>query len=478
MNFSAKKMLTVLTFSTLAVLGHWNIWSQGIYALGFNTTLFWLFLGLLLWDNNPQLGLKKDWNWITPLFLMTLSFSLFENPWLKLISCLVLPTSSGIFYAYSQLINASNHFWGFSLLQSIIKRSFTPFQHIFGVFIFIQKSAADSFSQQKNHHINKRIFTGVLLLLPMAAIVLALLSSADKNFSDLVDKFFLQFFGSLDLTAVAKIICIFGLSIFLFATLHALKDPYEITEHKFKIPIDDIVIGIVMGGILIIYLLFLWLQIDYLMLDTLPQNFKATERIVKSGFWQLFFLSILNTALFLIVYKKTGTIAQHILRIFIAASGLLLLSAAWRMSMYVYWYGFSYEKFFASYTTLFALIVFIYLLLASFSKKRKDVFRIMTFAALWTYAIATVMPVEKFIFNSNVDLSQLSSSRINLYELKNLSIDIIIPLEKYFDLEHFPDNKLAARQLIGWKNWVKQKKLVHCNRPWHERNISLIMVCN
>ena len=38
MNFSSRKIFAIITLSILAVLGHWNFWSHGIYALGFNTT--------------------------------------------------------------------------------------------------------------------------------------------------------------------------------------------------------------------------------------------------------------------------------------------------------------------------------------------------------------------------------------------------------------------------------------------------------
>ena len=471
MNFSNNKFLTIIAFATFAVIGHWSFWSQGVYALGFNTTLFWLCLGGLLWKNHPLLRFKRDWVWITPLFLMALSFSLYENPWLKVISCFVLPITTGVFYAYSQLINSSQHYWGLSLLQSVIKRNLLPFKHIGTVLNFSQNVFTSLFKQQEINDINKRIFYGIALLIPIALLVLVLLSSADSNFERLISDIFSQFFNFIDLSIFAKLFSIFALSLFLLATLHAFKDRFEITESKIKFVLDDVVVGIVMSGILIIYLFFLWLQLEYLALDSLPKDFSQTERIVKSGFWQLFFLSILNTALFLTVYKNTGVVAQTILRIFIAASGLLLLSAAWRMGMYVFWYGFSYEKLFASYTTLFALGVFIYLLLASFAKQRKDVFRHIAFSALWVYAIATVMPVEKIILYSNVQLAQLSNSRVDLNHLKNLSIDI-------FGDVHVRTNPLLRSQTETWLDWARQLKRKRCHRAWYENNISVVRHCS
>jgi hypothetical protein len=52
--------------------------------------------------------------------------------------------------------------------------------------------------------------------------------------------------------------------------------------------IDPIISGIVIGGILCLYLLLLWVQISHLWVGALPFDFKETENLVKSGFWQLF----------------------------------------------------------------------------------------------------------------------------------------------------------------------------------------------
>lgn len=478
MNFSNQKVFAVVTLATLAVFGHWNFWSHGIYALGFNTTAFWIGIVFLLWDNNPNLRWRNDWVWIVPVALMALSFSLFENPWLKIISCVVLPVSSCAFYAYSQLINARERFWGLQLISTLIKRSLVPFQFFGAATLYLRGIIASVFSFQDNA-LFKRIISGLVLLIPASAVVLVLLTSADENFSRLVEKAGGHFFDFFNWSIIAKVFCIFMMSVLIFANLHAWKDPYDFTEKEKTFKLDDVVIGIVMGGILLIYLVFLLLQIDYMMLSVLPQSFAKTEEIVKSGFWQLFFLSILNAGLFFTVYKNTGSAAQLILRIFIIASGLLLLSAAWRMSMYVYWYGLSYEKFFASYTTIFALGMFVYLLIASFARKRKDVLCFITFAALWCYGIATVLPVERIIFKTNVQLSQLKYSRVDLGELTMLSTDVLRDVKN-----HFASKKANAAntgwqidQHNRWNRWASHLEANYCHRKWYESNLSLIAQC-
>ena len=476
MNFSNRKVFAIVTLATLAVLGHWNFWSHGIYALGFNTTAFWLGVAFLLWDQNPKLSWRTDWGWFVPLLLMALSFSLFENPWLKVISCVVLPTTTSVFYAYSQLVNASDRFWGLQLIATLAKRSLVPLRHIGTASLFLRGIIARVFSLPDNH-LFKRIINGLLLLIPVAFIVLILLTSADKNFLHLVDQTSMHLFDFLNWSIIAKVSCIFIMCVLIFAGLDAWQDPYDFQEKEKRIALDDVVIGIVLGGTLLIYLVFLVLQIDYMMLSMLPKSFAQTEQIVKSGFWQLFFLSILNVVLFFTVYKNTGKTTQMILRIFIIASGLLLLSAAWRMGMYVYWHGLSYEKFFAGYTTLFALGVFIYLVGASFSKHRKEVFCFIAFAALWSYSITTVLPVERIIFNSNVQLSQLKHSRVDLGELRMLSTDALGDVRTHFTTEK-PITELEQAEVTRWKRWTNHLEAKYCKRRWYEKNISLITQCS
>ena len=474
MEFTNKTIIAVLSLSVLAVLGQWNIWDDGVYALGWNTSVVWLSALFLLWRNSPQRSFRRDKYWLLPLAGIALSYTLFENPWLKLISCFVLPIASGVFYAYGQIVNSSKQFWGLGLLKSLVKRAASPLRFLISVSGFIKHRLAVVFGQTDSH-LAKRILHGVVLLIPLAMTVLILLTSADENFSHLIDGIAGDLFDLMNWSIFAKLFWIFFIAVVLLATLHAWEMPLLHDQSKQVIKTDDIVVGIVMGGILLIYLLFLWLQLDYLMVEVLPSNFAQVERLVKSGFWQLFFLSILNAGLFFVVYKNTGAIAQIILRIFIIASGLLLLSAAWRMGLYVYWYGLSYEKFFASYTTLFALIVFVYLLLASLSSERKDVLKFIAFSALWFYSVATLMPVEKIIFHSNVKLAQLEGSNVRLEYLRDLSLDVVGDVEREFIQK--PKRKIQRGTEFNWASWVAYQRRRHCDRAWYEWRFSLMSHC-
>jgi hypothetical protein len=105
--------------------------------------------------------------------------------------------------------------------------------------------------------------------------------------------------------------------------------------------------------------MFIGVQLENLFTSNLPTAVEEVASLVKNGFWQLFIISIFNILFFFIYYKRTNSLIQKILIAFILASVVLLISAGNKMFLYVYDYGFSYEKFFASYTVLYFGVLFV-----------------------------------------------------------------------------------------------------------------------
>jgi len=233
--------------------------------------------------------------------------------------------------------------------------------------------------------------------------------------------------------------------------------------------IDPIVSGIVLGGVLILYLLFLLTQLSHLWVNQLPINFGETERLVKSGFWQLFLLSVINIVFFFAYFKKTNNIVQNILKIFTATSFLLLFSAGYRMFLYVFYYGLSYEKFFASYAVIYFALIFIWLFYQLFTNREGHIFKFLIFSLLWMYAVLTVMPVERIIFSTNEKLFLRADSRIKLMELQMLSYDALPMVAA-----HSTDEKWQK----DWCHWGYSNLKKVEDRKWYEKNLSNLASIN
>lgn len=460
----ALSLVAVLSF--LLVFSHWNFFEIGQYSSGWNTSIFYAGILYLLHKNNVYLNYKDDWYWVTPIALIAISFSLFENPWLKLISLFILPFSIGIFYHYGQLQDKKRIRWGKQLLSYTALRSVKTFTYF--------APSKDHWIKQipkGNTHKRKQIVKGITILIPALIVVTVLLSSADENFAALVEPTFDYILSMNNLSFFLKVFISIVFAILLLGMFFSWRLPPTFIFEDNPKPSEDIVYGILMSGILILYIAFLYLQFEHLLVNSLPNDFTKTEQLVKSGFWQLFCLSIINVFLFISIYKKTSAFVQLILRLYIFASGLILLSACWRILLYVKWYGLSYEKYFASYTCIFALLTFAYLLWATFAKTQKDIVRFLAFSMLWSYAIATVSPIEKIIYNTNQYLSTSEHTRIDLNQLKSLSADILGNVENDILSGHLDSNEWGA-----WENTIKTKS---CNsRLWYETNLSLIVNCN
>ena len=463
----ALKLIFSAGISLFWVLFLWNFWSRGVYALGVNAFVFGsLVMALFLYSLHQKRKLdKKDLAWIVPIALMVLSFLIYDNPFLKVISIIVVPLAFAFFYNYAYLADRKKIYWGSEFIYEMIRRilSFTG---------KIGKSATYYLeliipAKGKNKKVISKIIIGVGLFLVIALTVfIPLLSSADPVFADTMGTIYDWVLDFFEKEITYKIIFFLGFSIFISSALLAwgnskdssfVKTAEDKTagEGEIEKQIDPIISGIVLSGILIIYLIFLAVQLNRLFVGSLPFDFKETESMVKSGFWQLFFLSIINIAIYLATYRKTIPAVQKILTAFTFASLFLLFSAGQRMALYAVYYGLSYEKFFASYTVIYCTILFGWLIYRLFTKEKADIIKFVVILFIWMYGIITIFPVESFIFNSNMKLSKMEGSRIALYEMTMLSPDVLLPMEENF----------------SWEGWTERQRNHILEKQWYEMNI-------
>lgn len=463
-------MLFSSGLSLFFVIFLWGFGENDIFALGFNLAVFLLLFLIYLAKNEKFLN-KKNLLWIIPIIFISISFAVFENPFIKEVNILVWPIMVLIFYNYSQLEDNKNKFLNLSFFTSLIKRIFQFFGKV-GTAIEIYTHALTD-SENKKRALIKRIIAGIILFLLIAfVVIIPLLSSADKIFAQKIDFIYVWVKNLISMTFLAKAIVFSILSIFFLALRMAWQKIFTYNEEILEKETDSIIACIVISGILLLYVLFLIIQFRYLWVKELPVDFKTTETLVKSGFWQLLALSIINIGIFFTAFKKTNSFVQKILAVFTAVSFLLLLSAAYRMGMYILYYGFSYEKFYASYAVIFCAILFIWLFIKLFSEKRADILKFIVFLFLWMYAIIALFPIEQFVIRANAALSKRPDSRINLYELSMLSSDVLGYVKKYKNTDLAYDRE---KEKIDWDVWIKEKEDMIRKKKWYEMNLSNLM---
>ncbi len=460
----------------------WNFWDKGPFALGINAFVFLaILLSFFIWLlYEKKRYVKKDLLWILPFVLMIMGFLFYDNPFVKMVTILVFLVSFTFFYNYGMCDDKEKRKWDrYFIVNVIIKR-------VFKIIGNIGKSSTlylETIIPTNNKHkkVIVKVLLGICLFLIVAStIFIPLLSSADGEFAAITQGFYTWIQNMISVTIMYKIIAAIILAVVLLATVLTWGSIFEYQEkEESSKKVDDVVAGIVLGGILVLYLLFLWVQAKYLWVSALPFDFNETENLVKSGFWQLFVLTLLNILIFFSIYKKTKGIVQLVLKLFTVASLFLLISAAYRMALYVIYYGFSYEKFFASYTVLYCAILLVWLLSRLFINKKADIIKFVAVLFIWMFGVMPVFPVEQFILRSNVALSHRENSRIRLFELTMLSPDVLL-LVKNYQRQGVLEEKIGyleregvvkSEEEFSWSPWIERQEKIVSEKKWYELNL-------
>lgn len=439
---------------------------RGPYALGINAFVFFFsFFGLFiraLYKNGKYTS--SDLAWIIPITLILISFAIYDNPFLKMVSIPILPAVFVLCYSNALLADKKGTYWNYGFIIKIIIRAVS----VFGEMVNSAKAYVVLIipASQTNKRIIVRIGAGVILFFVSALIIfIPLLSSADAVFSQKAQVITEWFERIFSIPLVYRSIVFVILSVVLFSLFAAWSKPLDfIDKEGNNKQFDSIIVGILLGGILCVYIFFLWIQFNHLWVGVLPFNFKETEQLVKSGFWQLLTLSIINIFMYFLVYRKTVPLVQKLLFAFTIVSLLLLASAGQRMGLYVAYYGFSYEKFFASYAVLYCAILFIWLITQLFRSKRTNIIKFLIMLFLWMFAVLTVFPVEQFIFRTNIALHNLRDSRIILNEMKMLSPDVLMLVKKN------KEKGLLDGEGYDWNEWIREQENMLAKKAWYERN--------
>ncbi|MCB0322758.1 MAG: DUF4173 domain-containing protein [Bdellovibrionales bacterium] len=462
---SARQAALAGAASALFVLGSWNVWTNGSYALGLNASVFLLLI--LFAFKPPEWSEKLYVRRALPFFLMALSFALYENPFLKYISWLVFLPALSLYYQH-EFVSERLRWSALSVACAWTRAVAAMFSWTVG-WSNIKRHLPSLRFLADHASLFLRIAKGVCLLLLLSGLVVVpLLASVDEDFAKAADAVYQamsSFFEWITLTDLAKRTIVFLLlCLTITATIAISARPapdlmaHDTQEH------DPLSGAIVLGGLLVLYFAFLGLQAGKLLTSSLPDDFSTVEQLVKGGFWQLIVLTALNIVLTVSYVRCTQSALRSLLGVFIAASMLLLVSAGWRMALYVVFYGLSYEKFFAAYSVLYCAAVLCYLAWQHALQSTGDIVRTLGWLLAWMYAGATVLPVESIIFHTNVTLATRTDARLHLDELTMLSPDVLYAVPQ-----------TAPFANCRWVSWKVARSGYVRDKQWYEHTLSSVL---
>ncbi|MCR4897013.1 MAG: DUF4173 domain-containing protein [Lachnospiraceae bacterium] len=280
-------------------------------------------------------------------------------------------------------------------LAYMVQMLLVPLKHLelpFHDISVTRRSTAGEMSPGKKRA--RSILIGLLIAIPLIVVILALLSSADMIFGDLVQRILdcieLPELGA-DYFGVPFKLCVSFLAFYCWAG--------ALGKESFRAPKEgkrfDAVIAITFNSIIaVIYLIFSGIQFVYLVgRMELPGGYTYAE-YAHEGFYQLLAVTILNLMLVSFCKKHFGeNIAlKVILTIISLCTYVMIASSALRMFLYVGVYGLSHLRVYVLWL-LVVLVVWTTLLTVGIYRQGIPFFRIITvFVSVWYLAFAFSVP--------------------------------------------------------------------------------------
>ncbi len=468
----SKKNVIMLASSAVLAICYDLLIAQPAVAASYPIFL----LGLLsaIYGNTQLLLIKKlsfGWFLTFPLITLALTRFLFTNEVFLILNSLAIPV---LFIAHVLLVTDSNcHEWshmgfGKDIVNGLIIR---PLQYITKPF-FLIKALTRVDNEASGRQFFVKVLTGIIIFLPVLAVVIMLLSSADQVF-----EFFLHtILSNININEIAKHLFLIGaVTLLVFSFLWGLnntKVAQTSCSERVK-SFDEIIVITGLCLLTILYVLFSVIQFSYLfggLSSFLPQNFTYAE-YARRGFFELVAVTLVNVIIVVVSLGFTATSGPLTARILkglnsalLISTFVMLISAYYRMSLYEEAYGYTYLRFF---TQSFMAMIFV-LLWATFYKvwvDKVNLTKLFLIIGIISYVLLNYVNVDEIIAQKNI-ARYYQTGVIDVNYLAGLSDDVIPYLAA---LTRDPDWKIeqSARQYIT----EKQTRLSE-SKAWQGYNLS------
>ncbi|MCR4793421.1 MAG: DUF4173 domain-containing protein [Lachnospiraceae bacterium] len=331
-----------------------------------------------------------------------------------------------------------------------------PFKHIEKPFkdrIVVRKMTAGEMTEGKKKF--RSVLIGLLIAVPLLAIILSLLASADLIFGDLIgdilDAIKLPEFSEDYVGVPFKLFLSF---VAFYCWISCL--PAEVFAERQEGKKFDAVVAITFNSLIaFVYLFFSGIQFVYLVGKMeLPGGYTYAE-YAHEGFYQLLAVTILNLILVSFCKKHfaENKVLKAILTIISLCTYVMIASSALRMYLYVGVYGLSHLRVYVLWL-LVVLVVWTSVLTAGIFKSGIPFFRIITvFVTVWYLVLAFSFP-DKWIAAYDIELLDEIPDQFLIYETYPDAAPVIMEDGRlwdrycaymYYDMEEYDEKNILQR---------------------------------
>jgi len=440
------------------------------------------FYGLLFAYTRQVLSKEAKFGWFLsiPVFMLSLTYLLFGNEILMILDLMALIV---LILLQTILITGANTFKWYSpgilidLLCGVFYRCMAHVFKPFGIAVALLRRRT---IENGNKSVGVKVFTGLLISLPLLLVLLALLSSADMVFSSLIDKMPDIFDGVNFDELIGKSLVALMIFMFTFSYIWSLGHGDKPADSSgksadyasifLKRRWDLVIIITLTAAVDVLYVVFVIIQFAYLFGGSgLPDGFTYAE-YARSGFFELVLVTLLNIGLLacaLTFTKKGGTAADTALKvlntIMIGCTFVMLFSAQYRMSLYEEEYGYTFLRIMTQAFMVFLLVIFA-ITLARVWVERLPLLKPYIAVAIVAFTVVNYINVDTMIVKKNIE-RYYTTNIIDIAYFRNLSNDIVSEVMKLAKDKN-PEVAIAAEELL-----TQRKKRLFADMYWQSFNL-------
>lgn len=245
---------------------------------------------------------------------------------------------------------------------------------------------------------------GCLIAMPLIAIVMLLLSSADAVFRHITESLLDGVNMGNIVNVLFRIIFIYMASYMLTAYLCKRSLNTKVNDYRVCEPVLAITVNAMLT---VIYLLFSGIQIVYLFLGKmqLPEGYTYAE-YAREGFFQLLAVSILNLIIVLVTmsFFKNSKVLKAILTIMSLCTFIMIASSALRMIIYIRFYYMTFLRILVLWGLALLFMLFLGIV-ASIYFEKFPLFRYSTAVVTILYLVLSFSHPDLIIATINVSNS-------------------------------------------------------------------------
>ena len=462
----------------LAILQSILFWNRDPGISVFIFVLACILYLIYILSKNKKIVNKKALIFVIPIILLSSTYFIFNNELFKILNIFVIVALGIIMCVYlcKPKIKWPNFL---KKIGCVLGGMFESVSDVIDTFK-IPENKRDNESLEKV----KKIGKSLLITIPIILVVLILLMSADQVFERIFDKVFLNLSEVLSLDGIVKLLS--RLSVILITFLlcggfivNLVKDNTMFTKEdedtKVTLKFENLTINMILTILNIIYLIFSFIQITNLFMNTSNDSNFDYSSYARQGFSQLMFVSFINFVILIVanINKIEKTKSQKIYNkimslLIILFTLIIIVSAFYRMNLYQETYGYTYLRIFVDFVliseALISIPIIIYLL-----GKKIDILKSGIIIASFMFALLNFINIDNFIAEKNIGryFNNPKNSNFDISYLCNLGTDATTQITRLLKSDDEYIVKRTEKYLYEQKQSLNLDKM-----DWQEYNIS------